>query len=297
MRDIWPHEAQDFTKWLAKPENLSLLSNAIGIELKEAETEHSVGSFSLDIIAKDADENTVIIENQLEDTNHDHLGKLLTYAAGTDASLAVWVVKQAREEHQKAIEWLNGHTDMGIGFFLVEVFAVKIGDSLPAPLFTVVEMPNDWAKTVKASEGMSEGDKLRLSYWQFYSEYAKGNEAFCSRFSIRKPQTWNWTAVSCGDSRYHIELSVAAEDKTICVALYIPGDKKLGAAVEERIGEFEEVMDGIKATLIQGEKASGIRFYRNGCAIRGKREKWPEYLDWQMASALKLRAKFEELGL
>lgn len=206
---MWPNEAQHFTTWLAKPENLAQLSRVINVELMEAEVEHPVGSFSLDILAKDADGNTVIIENQLEDTNHDHLGKLITYASGTDASLAVWIVKTARAEHQKAIEWLNDHTDLGLGFVLVEVSAIKINDSLPAPLFTVIEAPNDWAKAVKATEGMKDGDKLRLSYWQTYVDVAKGHAAFSKRFKTRKPQTWNWTSVSCGDSRYHIDLAIA----------------------------------------------------------------------------------------
>lgn len=296
LRDIWPNEAKHFTTWLAMPDNLAQLSKAIGVELCEAEVEHSVGSFSLDILAKDADGNTVIIENQLEDTNHDHLGKLITYASGTDASLAVWIVKTARDEHQKAVEWLNEHTDMGIGFVLVEVSAIKINDSLPAALFSVIEAPNDWAKAVKATEGMKEGDKLRLSYWQTYTDIAKEHAAFSKRFNVRKPQTWNWTTVSCGDSRYQIELSIASEDKTICATLYIPNNKDLGAKVESCRADFEAVM-GMEATLVQGEKASGLRFYRHGCEIRDNQTHWPEYISWQLESALALRAKFEELGL
>ena len=145
LRSVWPHEANDFTKWLAEEENLSLLGDAIGIELELEERESSVGSFSVDILAKESGTNRrVIIENQLEDTNHDHLGKLITYASGKGAEVIVWIVKRARDEHRQAIEWLNQHTDGNIGFFLLEIELCQIGSSEKAPRFNVVEKPNDW---------------------------------------------------------------------------------------------------------------------------------------------------------
>ena len=123
LREIWPNEAKDFTPWLAKEDNLALLSETIGIDIVLEEKESPVGSFSLDIFAKEeSTDRTIIIENQLEDTNHDHLGKLLTYAAGKDAKNIIWIVKAAREEHKAAIEWLNNNTVDGVGFFLVGVY-------------------------------------------------------------------------------------------------------------------------------------------------------------------------------
>ena len=130
LRSVWPHEANDFTKWLAQEENLALLGDAIDIELELEERESSVGSFNVDIFAKEVGTNRrVIIENQLEDTNHDHLGKLITNASGKGAEVIVWVVKRARDEHRQAIEWLNQHTDSKIGFFLLEIELWEIGDS------------------------------------------------------------------------------------------------------------------------------------------------------------------------
>jgi hypothetical protein len=152
LRSIWPHEAHDFSKWLAKEENLSLLSDTVGIDLVLEELESAVGGFHVDLYA--SEESTgrkIIIENQLEDTDHDHLGKLITYAAGKSAEVIIWIVKRARDEHRLAVEWLNQHTDSNIGFFLLEIELWQIDNSPYAPKFNVVERPNDWAKFVKAA--------------------------------------------------------------------------------------------------------------------------------------------------
>ena len=157
LRKVWPHEALDFTPWLAKDENIAILGNEIGMEIAVDGTESAVGDFSVDIIATDiATGQKVIIENQLEDTNHDHLGKLITYAAGKDAQTIIWVVKHAREEHRAAIEWLNNHTDDDIGFFLCEIHLYKVGSSNPAVKFSVIEKPNDWIKSVKKNQQQTE---------------------------------------------------------------------------------------------------------------------------------------------
>lgn len=139
LRKVWAHEALDFTPWLAEEENLSELADAVGLEITLDETESSVGDFSVDIFAKETGtDRKIIIENQLEDTNHDHLGKLITYASGKDAEIIIWVVKRAREEHRSAVEWLNNHTDENIGFFLVEIKLYQIGESQIAPKFNVI---------------------------------------------------------------------------------------------------------------------------------------------------------------
>ena len=136
LRSIWPHEALNFTPWVA--ENVELLADAVGLDITVDETESSVGNFNVDIYASETGtDRKIIIENQLEDTDHDHLGKLITYASGKDADVVIWVVKHAREEHKAAVEWLNNHTDDKIGFFLCEIKLFQIGDSDIAPLFTV----------------------------------------------------------------------------------------------------------------------------------------------------------------
>ena len=162
----------------------------------------------MDLFASEEGTNRkIIIENQLEDTNHDHLGKIITYASGKDAEVIIWIVKRARDEHKQAIEWLNQHTDGNIGFFLLEIELWKINDSLPAPKFNIVERPNDWAKTMKAAEGLSDTQKLQLDFWQAFADYAFTKETFKQQFSRRKPQPQHWYDLSVGSSALHISLT------------------------------------------------------------------------------------------
>ena len=180
LRTIWPHEALDFTPWLAKDENIALLSDAIGLDITVDEEESPVGDFSVDIFASETGtERKIIIENQLEDTNHDHLGKLITYASGKSADIIIWVVKRAREEHKAAIEWLNNHTDEQIGFFLCEIKLYRIGESDPAVKFEVVEKPNDWAKEIKKASGnLNPTQQARFEYWTAFNNYAFSDKIF-----------------------------------------------------------------------------------------------------------------------
>ena len=152
LREVWSHEAHDFTPWLAK--NISILGDEVGIDISIEETESSVGDFNVDIFATDADTGKkIIIENQLEGTDHDHLGKLITYASGKSADLVIWLVRKARPEHRAAIEWLNNHTDEGVGFILCEIKVFRIGNSEPAPKFEIIEQPNNWVKEMKKPSG------------------------------------------------------------------------------------------------------------------------------------------------
>ena len=151
IRKVWPHEQYDFSKWLSGEENIKELGDILNLSLTDVETEKFVGNYRCDILCKDEiTRKVVLIENQLEPTNHDHLGKIITYASGLDAAVVVWIVASARDEHASAIEWLNKHTSDELSFFLLEVHAYKIGDSDPAPHFKIIEQPNDFVKTVKA---------------------------------------------------------------------------------------------------------------------------------------------------
>lgn len=157
LRAVQAHEASDFTPWLSQDDNINILADAVGIDITVDEIESSVGSFNVDISAHETGtDRKIIIENQLEDTDHDHLGKLITYAEGKDADIIIWIVKNAREEHRAAIEWLNNNTDEKIGFFLCEVKLYRIGNSEPAVKFEVIEKPNPWVKEIKKSEVINE---------------------------------------------------------------------------------------------------------------------------------------------
>ena len=149
LREVWRHEAHDFTPWLAN--NLDRLAVSVQAgPLKLIGTEESVGPFSIDILAETIDGEIVVIENQLEVSDHRHLGQIVTYASGVGASIVIWVLERLQEEHRAAIGWLNEHTDERTSFFAVEVGVVKIGDSIPAPVFDVVARPNDWQKRARS---------------------------------------------------------------------------------------------------------------------------------------------------
>ena len=295
LRAIWPHEANDFSKWLSREENLKLLGDTIGIDIVLEERESPVGGFNVDLFASEEGTNRkIIIENQLEDTNHDHLGKIITYASGKDAEVIIWIVKRARDEHKQAIEWLNQHTDGNIGFFLLEIELWKINDSLPAPKFNIVERPNDWAKTMKAAEGLSDTQKLQLDFWQAFADYAFTKETFKQQFSRRKPQPQQWYDLSVGSSALHISLTANTQKKRIGAEIYINDDKsifeKLQAQKSEIEGELETVLEWREAN-----KACRVLALTGGDIKKGP-DVWNEYFDWFCDMAVKLKGIVHRLG-
>ena len=285
LRSIWPHEALDFSKWLSQEENLALLSDSIGIDIVLEELESPVGGFSVDL--EEGTGGKIIIENQLEDTNHDHLGKIITYASGKGAEVVVWVVRRARDEHKQAVEWLNQHTDENIGFFLLEIELWKINDSLPAPKFNVVERPNDWAKTMKAVEGLSDTKKLQLEFWQAFNDYAFGKPEFKNVFSKRKPQPQHWYDLSVGSSTYHLGLTVNTQKKRIGAEIYV-NDDKLAFEKFKSQKDLIEADLGVQLDWRVATKDCRILALNNGDIKKGEAA-WPEYYDWYCSMALKLR--------
>lgn len=229
LRSVWPHEANNFTKWLIQEDNLKLLSDTIGIDIEFEDRESSVGDFSVDIFAKEEGTNkNIIIENQLEDTDHNHLGKIITYASGKNASYIIWIVKTARDEHRNAIEWLNNHTDESVGFFLLEIELWQIDNSNLAPKFNIVESPNNWAKEIKNNnDAISEIKSLQLLFWEKFKEYASSNEEFIKKFSLRKPHPHHWYDISIGTTQCHISLTINTKKNTINSGIYINDNKEL----------------------------------------------------------------------
>lgn len=228
IRELWKHEQYDFSEWLSKEENTEMLSDEIGLTLTEINKEVFVGSYRCDLVA--IDETTgikVIIENQLEATNHDHLGKIITYASGLDANIVIWIVKTAREEHRSAIEWLNNKTTKDISFFLIEIRAYKIGDSLPAPKFIIVEQPNDFVKTANISTDsgkISKTQAARLDFWNKFNEILVLKN---KPFNVRKATTDHWYDVALGTSEAHIAITLVNKINSIGVAVYINDNKEL----------------------------------------------------------------------
>ncbi|MCA9449879.1 MAG: DUF4268 domain-containing protein, partial [Candidatus Omnitrophica bacterium] len=174
LRQAWTNEARDFTPWLAQEENLALLAETIGIELELEGQEKSVGPFSADILCKDsATGDWVLIENQLERTDHTHLGQLVTYSAGLEAVKVVWIAQRFTEEHRAALNWLNEISSEGVNFFGLEIELWKIGESPLAPKFNVVCKPNDWSKTVRetADKKLSETQEIQLAFWSEFKAF------------------------------------------------------------------------------------------------------------------------------
>lgn len=288
LRTIWPHEARDFTKWLAQEENLALLSDTIGVDIALEERESSVGDFNVDLYAREEGSGRkIIIENQLEFTDHDHLGKIITYASGKGAEVIVWIVKHARDEHKQAVEWLNQHTDENIGFFLVEIELWKINDSLPAPKFNVVEKPNDWAKAMKVVEGLSALQKLQLDFWQAFNEYAFVKPEFKKVFSQRKPSPQHWYSVSIGRSTSHISFTVNTQKKRLGAEIYFSGDKDAYGRFMEHKEEIEKELS-LPVEWREANKDCRILVLTNGDIKKGT-DAWDEFFDWFCKMGIKLR--------
>lgn len=226
LRKVWKHEQYAFSAWLADEENISELGEVLGLTLTDVETEKAVGNYRCDILCKDEiTGKTVLIENQLEPTNHDHLGKIITYASGLDASVIVWIVESARDEHASAIEWLNKHTDGEISFFLIEVHAYQIGNSEPAPQFKIIEQPNDFVNNIKAIEKnstMNESMSQRLEFW------TKLNEILIQKgepFNKRKATTDHWYDVAMGSSKCHVSIELVNKNNLIRISIWVNENK------------------------------------------------------------------------
>ncbi len=294
LRKVWMHEALDFTPWLAEENNLSLLADAVGLEISLDETESSVGDFNVDIFASEVGtDRKIIIENQLEDTNHDHLGKLITYASGKSADIIIWVVKRAREEHRSAIEWLNNHTDDKIAFFLVEIKLYQIGNSDIAVKFEVVEKPNDWTKEIKKQITSSPTRQERYDYWVAFNDFAFENKAFAKEFNRRKPSTDHWMNFSVGSSACEISVSQIRKYKHVLVEWYIHNDKDLYKMFESHRVEIESEMGfELDWNELPDKKASRIIAYVD--ADFENKDKWTEQFEWIMNTAIRMKKVFKK---
>ncbi len=286
LRSIWKHEAKDFTPWLAQEENLAILSDAIGIDIVLEEKESNVGDFSVDLYATEEGTNRkIIIENQLEETNHDHLGKIITYASGKDAEVIIWIVKKARDEHKQAIEWLNQHTDEKSAFFLIEIEVWKINDSDPAPKFNIVERPNDWAKAMKKA-GLSESDSLKLEFWQEFNNKADSHPAFIKTFKLRRPQAQHWYDLAIGSSAYHLDMTVNTHKNILTAGIYINDDKNIYLKLKNHAEDIEKALNS-KIEWRDAKKAS--RFLVSIPFDISKRDDWDKGFAWLYDMCLKIR--------
>lgn len=290
IRTVWAHEQYDFSKWLSEEENIKELGDVLNLSLTDIETEKFVGSYRCDIVCKDElTGKTVLIENQLEATNHEHLGKTITYASGLDASVVVWVVASAREEHASAIEWLNKHTTSDVDFFLLEVHAYKIGDSAPAPMFKVIEQPNDFAKTVKAyanSGELNDSQIKRLEFWNMLNDALdqKGKP-----FNKHKATTDHWYTVAVGSSQCHISIDLVNKEHKIRVGLWVTDNKEMFDMFYSHREEIEKVFgEELEWDRLDNKKASIFSTNIPGLDFN-KQDNYSVLIDKTIEKTVKLR--------
>ena len=254
-----------------------------------------MGAYRCDIVA--VDETTgikVIIDNQLENSNHDHLGKIITYASGLDAKVIVWIVKEARDEHRSAIEWLNNNTSKDINFFLIELHAYKIGDSDPAPMFQIIEQPNDFikeSKNNKSADAMNKRQSERVEFWTMFNEHIINRG---KPFSVRKATTDHWYDIAIGTSAAHISVTLVNKDSYVGVELYINSNKALFDKLYEDREEIEERL-GLKLDWqrLDNAKASRILYRIDGLNF-DDHSNYDALIDEAIDKVIKMKTVFKD---
>lgn len=271
-RKVWPNEASDFTPWLAA--HIDLLGEALGLDIEITQTEAAVGAFSLDILGKvSGSDRVVIVENQLERTDHVHLGQLLAYAAGLDAKIVVWISPDVRDEHRQAIHWLNEQTTDAVAFFAVNLEVWRIGNSLPAPRFNVVAQPSEFQRKL-VKETQTERTAKQLAYHDFYVDLLTRLLAANPDFTTSDPANVrhnSWTNFSAGRSGFLVGWAFTASGQ-FRLELYIDtGDRaqnksafdqlqKASAAIEAGVGEqlTWERLENRRASRVFAHRAGSV---------------------------------------
>lgn len=300
-REVWPHEARDFTPWLLG--NVDVLSDLLGMDLVLEEAEHAVGDFSLDLIGRDVTTGgVVIVENQLEISDHTHLGQIITYAAGTDPTTIVWIAAAFRPEHRAAIDWLNARTDDKTRVFGVAIHVVRIGDSAPAPNFELVAQPNDWEKEVRKTTGASTGAvSTRMAqfraFWEQLLERVRQEHPDWTR---ARTSNQYWCDMPLGVGNVNISLAFAAGSLTARIYFSHPdqalNESRFDVAYRRR-DEFEAAL-GMRPEWdrMDGRKAARIAVVAPEAADVSETDRWPQMIDWFIEQQARLRAALGAIG-
>lgn len=287
LRDCWQSESSDFTPWLAQEENMKLLAEAINIdELEVIAQEEYVGPYRADILCKEpGTEKFVLIENQLEKTDHTHLGQIMTYAAGLDAVTIIWIAQRFTEEHRAAIDWLNNITDKEFNFYGIEIKLIKIDDSCAAPVFNVIAKPNDSSKSArsassqKSMDDKTDTEKFRYEFWLSFIEYMNDNPS--KLFKPQRASDNHWMNIAIGTSKASICLLINQRDNKITTQLYINDDieKKLfDALLEYKEKATSEICQNLDWRRLDGKKSSTIDLVLN-CDLSDKSKHY-ELFEW-----------------
>ena len=293
LREVWPNEAADFTPWLAKEENLALLGETLGMELELEAQEVNVGGLRADLLCRNSEDGSrVLIENQLEETDHKHLGQILTYAPGLDAVTIVWIAEKFKEEHRAALDWQNDITDESFQFFGVEIELWQIGDSLPAPKFNIVSKPNNWSRTVSQSTRRAESEELskrqvqNIKFWTELHSYMnrKGCQLQCP-----SPGRWNYLMFGIGKSGFSMDPWIGRQKREIGIRLYIKGKNATAhfrLLMEKREEIESEFGEPLEWDQLPDNDSSRISFRKEDTDPTDEID-WPNQHEW-FASKLEL---------
>ena len=295
LREVWTDEARDFSPWLAKPENLALLSETLDMELELEGTNVPVGPYWADIVANDNSSNyKVIIENQLGKTNHDHLGKIITYASGLGAKVIIWIAKEFTEEHRQALDYLNENAAPNIFLYGIEIQVWKIGVSPPAPKFEIIAKPNEYTSLVKIGEGskISQAKSIYLDFWTKFKEYC---EAQNFPYKLRKPRPQHWYSIAIGRSKFQISLTASTYNRRSGCEIYLRGKnaKQSFKLLEQEKEVIEKETGSIDwQELPEGQDCRIIK-YKQNVDITDK-SKWEEEFKWLKDNALIFHKAFAQ---
>jgi hypothetical protein len=287
LRELWHHEARDFTTWLAQ--NLDLLGEKLGLELSLVQQEASAGPFSADIMAEDGNGNPVIIENQLERTDHDHLGKLITYLSNLDAKTAIWITSEPRPEHEQAVHWLNEVVPADTAFYLVRVEAYRIGDSAAAPLFAVVAGPSPEARQAGTQKKeLAEQSTMLREFWTQLLEKAKPKTTLHARIS---PRTSNWIGAGAGKTGLSFFYGIRTGKAEVVLNISqdnAEDNKRIFDILYAKKDEIERAFGGpLGWGRWDNRRASWIGYVVPGGGLQDK-EHWPEIQDGMIDAMVRL---------
>ena len=271
IRCIWNHEAGNFTPWLA--ENIDELGEVLGLDLEDVQTEVSVGPFFLDVLARDSgSDRVVVIENQLENTDHDHLGKLLTYAAFFKAHVIVWIARDFRPEHRAVFDWLNDRMDEQNAFFAIRVEAWKIGNSDPAPRLVPVVSPNEWERQTQTKDDLT-GRPLRYrNFFKTLIDELRDQHQFTN---ARQGTTSNWYNFASGVSGIHYQLAFVKENRVVVGLNINTGNKRRNELIVDKLASRNismppEIGSNVKWEHRPNIQASFVHSLRTGSIDEGE---------------------------
>ncbi len=296
IRKVWAHEQYDFSKWLADESSIQELGDVLNLSLTNVETEKFVGNYRCDILCRDElSGKTVLIENQLEATNHDHLGKIITYASGLDAAVVVWIVSEARPEHASAIQWLNQHTDEEVAFFLLEIHAFVIEDSPPAPKFTIIEKPNSFVKTTKALSQSGAADNTKAYQLEFWNRFNDILEQRGNPIKKRPAPADYAYQIPLGSSHYRMDIELQKKGKFLDVCLWILDMKELYDSAYAMKDEIEHKLGfPLNWYRLDKKKSSAMSVHIPGLDFEN-RENYPELINTAIDRAVAMRDVFVPL--